>query len=96
MQLQEIFSCWNPMLKKFKVIGNENILESSNPGVASFYSGGIDGLYTLKMHKDEITHLVFINGFDFEISPEVFEALVARHSRTAALFNKTLIFVIEI
>jgi len=91
MQLQDIFSCWNPILKKFKIIGNENILESSNSGVTSFYSGGIDGLYTLKMHKDEITHLVYINGFDFEISPEVFEATVARHSRTAVLFNKTII-----
>ena len=90
-QLQEIFSFWNPSLKKFKIRANEEIHESINTGTASFFSGGVDGLYTLGKHPNEITHLVYINGFDFEMSPEIFESSVTRNRRIATSFNKILI-----
>jgi len=90
-QLQEIFSCWNPSLKKFKIHANKEIHESINTGTATFFSGGLDGLYTLGKHPNEITHLVYINGFDFEMSPEIFESSAMRIRRIAASFNKVLI-----
>lgn len=91
MQLQKIFGCWNPLLKRFNVRANETAYESINNGTAAFFSGGIDGLYTLQKHKDEITHLVYINGFDFEMIPEVFEVSVARNRQMAMSLNKILI-----
>lgn len=90
-QLQEVFSCWNPSLKKFKIRANEEIHESVNTGTASFFSGGVDGLFTLGKHPDETTHLIYINGFDFEMSPEIFETSAARVRRIATSFNKILI-----
>ncbi len=32
--------------------------------VATFFSGGVDSFYTLQQHRDEISHLVFVHGFD--------------------------------
>ena len=43
-ELQAIFYCCSPLLKKLKAVGKESTCESGNPGVASFSSGGIDGL----------------------------------------------------
>ncbi len=35
-------------------------------GVGAFFSGGIDSTYTALKHRDEITHLVFVEGFDVD------------------------------
>ena len=54
------------------------------PGIGSFHSCGVDSLYTLVRHREELTHLVFMQGFGpYEIdSPRG----VARreHARTLA------------
>ncbi len=63
--LQEIHNCWNPI---FKIIPIEAATRAESPlnyGVASFFSGGVDSTYTLLKHLEEISHLVFIKGFDF-------------------------------
>ena len=31
----------------------------------SFFSGGVDSTYTFLKHQDEISHVVYIHGFDF-------------------------------
>ncbi|MCP4846406.1 MAG: hypothetical protein GY899_00470 [Verrucomicrobiaceae bacterium] len=36
-------------------------------GVGCFFSGGVDSFYSLMRHKDEITHLIFIHGFDIPL-----------------------------
>ncbi|MEE4330782.1 MAG: hypothetical protein V2J10_07940 [Wenzhouxiangella sp.] len=81
-QLQTVFSCWYPKLQRVQVFA-DNVSAAdrapSNPGVASFFSGGIDGLYTVLKHKPTITDLVFINGFDFEMPPEDFDQAIARN-----------------
>ena len=54
------------------------------PGTGSFHSCGVDSLYTLVQHREELTHVVFMQGFGpYEIdSPRG----VARreHARTLA------------
>jgi hypothetical protein len=37
------------------------------PGVGCFFSGGVDSFYSLMRHRDEITHLIFIHGFDIPL-----------------------------
>ena len=62
---QEIHHCWNPV---FKIIPIETKTSSSRPlqsGVMSFFSGGVDSMYTFLKRQNELTHLVFIQGFDF-------------------------------
>jgi 7-cyano-7-deazaguanine synthase in queuosine biosynthesis len=67
--LQDIFHSWNPkQLKIIPLVANSSVSspdEPINTGVASFFSGGVDSTYTLLKHEDEISHLVFIQGFDF-------------------------------
>ena len=36
-------------------------------GVATFFTGGVDSLYTTLKHRDEISGLVFVEGFDLDI-----------------------------
>ena len=64
--LQEIFHSWNPQkLKIIPISASMAPAESFNSGAMSFFSGGVDSMYTFLKHSDEITHAVFMNGFDF-------------------------------
>jgi len=91
-KLQEIFKCWYPDLKKFDVVCDDTI--ESHPAsekIASFFSGGVDGLYTAIKNKGEIDYLVYINGFDFEMPPDVFEKGMERVKKNAYLLDKKVI-----
>jgi 7-cyano-7-deazaguanine synthase in queuosine biosynthesis len=37
-------------------------------GVACLFSGGVDSFYTALKHREEITHLVFVHGFDIDLA----------------------------
>jgi hypothetical protein len=63
--LQEIHHCWNPGLKIIPIKAATATVEPLNKGAFSFFSGGVDSTYTLLKRKDEISHIVFIQGFDF-------------------------------
>ena len=64
--LQEIFHSWNPQkLKIIPISASMAPTESLNSGAMSFFSGGVDSMYTFLKNSDEITHAVFMNGFDF-------------------------------
>ena len=39
-------------------------------GVGCFFSGGVDSFYTLLKHREEITHLIFVHGFDVFITEQ--------------------------
>jgi 7-cyano-7-deazaguanine synthase in queuosine biosynthesis len=39
-------------------------------GCASFFSGGVDSSYTFLRHRDEVTHLVLIDGYDYRLENE--------------------------
>jgi len=63
--LQEIHHSWNPALKIVPVRAAVRASAPRASGVLSFFSAGVDSTYTLLKHLDEISHLVFIQGFDF-------------------------------
>jgi hypothetical protein len=67
--IQAVFSSWNPRLKPVEVLAEQR--EPSAPqgsGVACLFSGGVDSFYTALKHRDEITHLVFVHGFDIDLA----------------------------
>ncbi|WP_182357795.1 hypothetical protein [Tomitella gaofuii] len=65
---------------------------SHERGVGSFFSGGLDSFYTAVRHQPEITHLVFVHGFDiFLNNEEYYETTVDRLRKAAAEMGKTLI-----
>ena len=62
-----------------------------NEGAMSFFSGGVDGMFTFLKHREELTHVVFINGFDFLLDTGTYQKAVARNASFVAGFGKTLI-----
>jgi hypothetical protein len=54
------------------------------PGVASFFSGGVDSFYTALTNHERITHLVFVHGFDIALSDTSLRERAAGAARTAA------------
>ncbi len=67
--IQDIFAVWDP---RFRRIALEAEPKSGSgrgmpQGVAAFFTGGVDSWYTLLKHFDEITHLIFVHGFDVRL-----------------------------
>lgn len=91
--IQEIYHCWNPVFRPIKVIATARPVDRSGSGCASFFSGGVDGTYTLCKHKDEIEHLILINGFDFNMGNITWRRMVDRNREFAAQFGKELVAV---
>src|SRR6185503_5425828 len=60
--IQKVFSSWYPMLHRIRIEARVEGGAAANSGVASFFSGGVDGSYTMLKHAEEITHLVFVKG----------------------------------
>ncbi len=63
-------------------------------GVACFFSGGLDSFYTLLKHRDEVTHLIFVHGFDIPLTNQTLRAQASQAAREVAReLGKTLIEV---
>jgi len=92
-QLQEIYHCWNPSLKIIEINATERTAMSLNEGVAAFFSGGVDSSYTFLKHLDEISHIIYISGFDFPCVDGTFAMVVERNRLFIQKFNKTFINV---
>lgn len=84
--IQDIFACWDE--KNARVTVKVEALQapkaSSGRGVGCFFSGGVDSFYTFLKHQDEITHLVFVHGFDLPLRDTALRPRVAEALRQAA------------
>jgi hypothetical protein len=83
--LQDILTTWDRTLQRVPVDAPalEHIRDRS-PRVGTFFSGGVDSLYTLLKHQDEITDLVFIHGFDIKRQDTVLYALALENIQRLA------------
>ncbi len=68
-RLQDIFHCWDRELKVVPVSATPGSAVKTRAGGASFFSGGVDSVYTFLERLDDIDHVIFINGFDFISGP---------------------------
>lgn len=57
---------------------------ASTRAVAAFFTGGVDSFYTLQKHRNEITHLVFVSGFDVPLHRSTLRQLITRELRRTA------------
>lgn len=63
-------------------------------GVACFFSGGVDSFYTLLKHLGEVTHIIFVHGFDITLKNQSLRARASHAAREVAReLGKTLIEV---
>jgi hypothetical protein len=89
--LQEIHHCWNPVFKVIPINVTTAPAEPLNPGSFSFFSGGVDSMYTFLKRMEEISHLVFIHGFDFYLDKDTYRRAIERNTSFARGFDKVLI-----
>ncbi|MGZ5515685.1 MAG: hypothetical protein ACXWHD_11210 [Candidatus Aminicenantales bacterium] len=67
-RLQEIHHCWNPLFKIVPIRAATSPAEPLSRGALAFFSGGVDSSYTFLKRRVELTHLVFVQGFDFFVN----------------------------
>jgi hypothetical protein len=91
--IQDIIKSWFQGYTSVSIDAEKsNHTESTNQrGVGAFFSGGIDSYYTLLKHRDEITTLIFVHGFDIQLEKHEFRERASRAFReVAASFDKVL------
>jgi hypothetical protein len=87
-RIQAVESAWHPNWRSAKLdaaaIQSEVRRSSAAGAVGVFFSGGVDSFYTLQKHRKEITHLIFVSGFDLPLRRAAFRELVTRELRRTA------------
>jgi hypothetical protein len=92
-EIQAIFHSWNRAFHKVEIIAGPHTPGAEGRGIASFFSGGVDGTYTFLKHQAEIEYLVLANGFDFVSQPKAFAETVQRNGGFAARHSKQLLAI---
>jgi hypothetical protein len=89
---QDILQAWNPALRKVEVRARLGLAKRAQEGVALFFSGGVDGTYSLVKHEAEITHLVFIHGLEITLANrDLFRQALTRNEAAAERYGKILL-----
>ena len=62
----DIYSAWNPALHRVEIRNVVPVITEhpKENRVGTFFTGGVDSFYTLIKHRDEITDLIYVHGFD--------------------------------
>jgi hypothetical protein len=97
-RVQAIEAAWHPAWSMPEWAAGPNFTAAppteSGSAVGVFFSGGVDSFYTLQKNRQEITHLIFVSGFDLPLHRRTLRQLVLSEIReTAAEINLPLIEV---
>lgn len=96
-EIQDFFRLWDD--EQFRrvpvdVAAREGADVGRASGVGCFFSGGVDSFYTLLKHREEVTHLIFVHGFDVFITEQTRREQGSRTAREVAReLGKSLIEV---
>jgi len=62
----DIYCVWEPSLHRVEIKNVIPVIRDcpKEDRVGTFFSGGVDSFYTFLKHRDEITDLIFVHGFD--------------------------------
>jgi len=94
--IQDIIKSWFPAYNSISVYaeGSNRVESNDQRKVGSFFSGGMDAFYTLLKHRDEITTIIFIHGFDIPLDNNTLRERASKSVKeVAAEFGKVLIEV---
>jgi 7-cyano-7-deazaguanine synthase in queuosine biosynthesis len=92
--VQDILCKWHGDFHRISVTAGKSASATPLPraGTAAFFSGGVDSFYTALKHREEISSLLLVHGFDIELENAALRALVSdRIGRAAAALGKPLI-----
>lgn len=88
---QDIHHAWNPVLKVVPIDAATRVAGPLNDGAVSFFSGGVDSMFTLLKRREEISHVIYIQGFDFRVDDASFRTAFERNASFVRGFGKTVI-----
>ena len=84
-QVQEIMSTWYKELHTIPIVALPGPPAEAQAGdIACFYSGGVDSSYSILKNQAELSHLIFVHGFDIRLSDTHFRQKVAAALQEAA------------
>jgi len=86
-RVQAIERAWHPRWDIVRLNAGAtkaNPVRASTKAVAAFFTGGVDSFFTLQKHRSEITHLVFVAGFDVPLHRSALRQLITRELRRTA------------
>ena len=90
-ELQAVFSCWNPRLKKIGLSAQVSDRDQCFENVGSYFSAGVDSSHTLVRKGDDISHLILLRVFDMGDDDESWAKRVETQSGFASRWGKVLI-----
>ena len=90
---QQVFSAWASSLQRYNLLCTERSTATNDPRVMSSFSGGVDSLYTALTRSDEISHLVYIQGYELTLDKDPDSASLPRLQSVARELGKELIVV---
>ncbi len=90
---QATFQTWSKKLQPVTYRVRRSEGTSSDDRVVSSFSGGVDSLYTALRHNNEITHFVYIHGYELKLEDDPDGQGLARLHRAAERLGKELIVV---
>ncbi|QIK49931.1 hypothetical protein G8C36_06745 [Gordonia terrae] len=83
---QDVLSMWYPRHYPRVVVEAQTTPASADraSGVGCFFSGGVDSFYSAFTRSEQITHLIFVHGFDIAIDDAELAAEALQAARAAA------------
>ncbi len=91
---QTILTNWNDEdLHPVNIVGGHEVNEPSAAATLCCFSGGIDSQYSYFRHRDAISHLLVIQGFDQDSSADEWQRNVAARQAFAKPENKELVSI---
>ena len=85
-RIQDIYHAWDQdSFKRVTVRGRPRREQQTQAAsVGCLFSGGLDSFYTLLKHREEVTHLIFADGFDIPPQDEQRRERAVSVARTVA------------
>ncbi len=94
IRYQAILTNWNSDdLHPVTLRGAREVTEAPTAATICCFSGGIDSQYSYFCHRDQISHLLVIQGFDQDSSTDEWQRNVAARQAFARVENRRLISV---
>jgi hypothetical protein len=92
--VQDLFACWLSSAAKVDV-GPVRAAQTGRPDSsrrALFFSGGVDSMFSLLRHRDKITDLIYVHGYDVALGDaDLRQSVSAYMGEVARVFGVNLI-----
>jgi hypothetical protein len=84
-RIQALLHGWDPSMRRVDVHApTRRSLTARSTGAGAFFSCGVDSFHTALRHRDALTGLIFVHGFDIDLQARRRRAAAAQNARAAA------------